>query len=264
MPQIVRDLLFISLISLPFYSWSIPSDREQPIEIEADHAQLDDQRGTAQYKGKAILTQGTLRIEGDRITFYSDDDKQLTKAVAQGKRVRYQQIQKIGEDPVRAEALQMEFHANTQKIILLGNAHVWQNEGEFMGQRIEYDVNKNIVNVSDRISPTDKPKKGERVHIILQPTSDTKNVTKPIAKKPATTQATTGSTTEDQRYPTAMTITDLNIRTGPDTHYNKLGTLASGTQVLILTTQKTWVQVRGKINEEPVIGWVSRQYLQLQ
>ncbi len=120
MPRLVSKLLFILLISLPLYTWALPSDREQPIEIEADHAQLDDEQGITQYKGKAILTQGTLRIEGDIITFYYDDNKQLTKAVAQGKRASYEQIQKAGEAPIRAKAYAMEYHAQAQKIYLIG------------------------------------------------------------------------------------------------------------------------------------------------
>ena len=73
------------LFWLPISAWALPSDRDQPINIEADHAQMDDASGVAQYKGDAILTQGTLRIEGDVITFYYDENKQLKKAVAEGK-----------------------------------------------------------------------------------------------------------------------------------------------------------------------------------
>jgi lipopolysaccharide export system protein LptA len=76
---------------------------------------LDDKSGITQYKGNAILTQGTLKITGDVITFYYDQNKQITKAIAQGNFSTYQQVQKPGEEPVRARALQMEYHAGSQK-----------------------------------------------------------------------------------------------------------------------------------------------------
>jgi lipopolysaccharide export system protein LptA len=253
---------------LPLFSWALSSDRDQPIEIEADHAQLDDQQGITQYKGKAILTQGTLRIEGDIITFYYDDNKQLTKAVAQGKRATYEQIQKAGEAPIRAKAYTMEYHAQAQKIYLIGKAHVWQKGSEFSGERIEYDIDKNIVNASGRTNHTEQPKKGERIHIIIQPPGRSKKPSTTIVKpKPIVSPVpidTSKSEPKDGSYPTAVTTTNLNVRTGPGTQYNKLGVLYSGVELFILTEQKDWVQVRGVINDQVVIGWVHRRYIQLK
>ena len=268
MPRLVSKLLFILLISLPFYTWALPSDRDQPIEIEADHAQLDDQQGITQYKGKAILTQGTLRIEGDIITFYYDNNKQIVKMIAQGKRASYQQIQKPGEAPIRAKAYQMEYYAGSQKIYLIGKGHVWQNGSEFSGERIEYDIEKNIVNVSGRANQSEQPKKGERIHIIIQPPGRTKKPTTTIVKPKPVPKPNASNSTEpaekDDSYPTAMTITNLNIRTGPGTQYNKLGVIYNGTSLFVLTEQKDWVQIRTVINDQPVIGWVNRRYIQLK
>ena len=139
MRHLQTKLLILLIAFMPSLSWALPSDRDKPIEIEADHAQMDDSEGITQYKGKAILTQGTLRIEGDIITFYYDENKQLSKAVAQGNLATYKQVQKLGEVPVRARALQMEYHAKSQKIYLLGKGHVWQAGDEFTGNKIEYD-----------------------------------------------------------------------------------------------------------------------------
>ncbi|PHS33019.1 MAG: lipopolysaccharide transport periplasmic protein LptA [Methylophaga sp.] len=268
MLRLVSKLLFISLISVPFYALALSSDREQPIEIEADHAQLDDEQGITQYKGKAILTQGTLRIEGDIITFYYDDDKQLTKAVAQGKRATYEQIQKAGEAPIRAKAYTMEYHARTQKIYLIGKGHVWQNGSEFSGERIEYDIDKNIVNASGRTNHAEQPKKGERIHIIIQPPGRSKKSSTTIVKpKPVTATAPTETAKTESKndsYPTAITTANLNVRTGPSTQYNKLGVLNAGSELFILTEQQDWVQVRGIISDQVVIGWVHRRYIQLK
>ena len=271
MRQQYSKWLLTLLLLVPALTWALPSDREKPIDIEADHAQLDDEKGVTQYKGTAILTQGTLKIEGDIITFYYDEDKQLTKAVAQGKLAKYQQIQKPGEAPVRAKALQMEYHAKSQKIYLLGKGHVWQNGDEFSGDRIEYDITRNVVNASSKpVKEGTKPRKGERIHIIIQPPGSKKKA-KPTATepkteaKPATATATPSAEVkqEDDSYPTALTTTNLNVRTGPGTHYNKLGIFNAAADVIVLTEQKDWLQVRGMIDGQVIIGWVSRRYIQL-
>lgn len=266
--------LFAVVMLMPALAWALPSDREKPINIEADHAELDDQEGVTQYKGDAILTQGTLRIEGDIITFYYDQNKRLTKAVATGKLAHYQQIHKPGEKPVKAQALKMEYYAERQKIYLTGQGHVWQNGDEFTGNYIEYDIARNVVSANSKPLTVEgeKQKKG-RVHVIIQPqavrapspaTDKAPETTSPAPKanEESATENKPEAKTEPKPYPTAMTTTYLNVRTGPGTEYQKLGTFPQNMEVIVLTRQPDWAQVRGTIDGEPVIGWVNSRYLQ--
>ncbi|GAB4291792.1 MAG: hypothetical protein Kow0083_04800 [Methylophaga sp.] len=274
--------LFAIAMLLPGMAMALPSDREKPINIEADHAQLDDREGVTQYKGDAILTQGTLRIEGDIITFYYDENKQLTKAVAEGKRATYQQVHKPGEKPVRAKALKMEYYAERQKIYLIGDGYVWQNGDEFTGNYIEYDIAQNVVSANSKPVTVDgETRKKGRVHIIIQPQntrkpskpeekaqSDSKADTPPASVEPEAEDKKENSepeqpaTSEPKAYPTAMTTSRLNVRTGPGMQYQKLGTFDQYIEVIVLTRQPNWSQVRGVINGEVVIGWVNSRYLQ--
>ncbi|RKZ87667.1 MAG: lipopolysaccharide transport periplasmic protein LptA [Gammaproteobacteria bacterium] len=263
-------LIIVLLSLLPTLSWALPSDREQPIEIEADHAQIDDKQGITQYKGKAILTQGTLRIEGDIITFYYDENKQLSKAIAEGNLATYKQIQKPGEEPVRARALRMEYHAKAQKIYLIGKGHVWQANDEFSGNKIEYDIARNIVNANSAPVKVDgETHKGQRVHIIIQPPGSKKK-TSPKLESPKVAPASAVEPTPsetvplDDGYPSAIvTATRLNIRSGPGQQYDKLGSFIQGSKLIVLTEQKDWVQVRGMIGSQVIIGWIHRRYIQL-
>ncbi|MTI63377.1 lipopolysaccharide transport periplasmic protein LptA [Methylophaga sp.] len=272
------NLLAIAVL-MPAMALALPSDREKPISIEADHAQLDDREGVTQYKGDAILTQGTLRITGDIITFFYDDNKQLTKAVAEGKRATYQQVHNPGENPVKAKALKMEYYADRQKIYLIGDGYVQQNGDEFTGNYIEYDIARNVVSANSKPVTVDgETQKKGRVHIIIQP-QNTRKPSKPEEKAvPAQSEDTSAppesgagddkqtesqaTETEPKSYPTAMTTSRLNVRTGPGTQYQKLGTFAQSMEVIVLTRQTNWAQVRGTINGEVVIGWVNSRYLQ--
>lgn len=272
----MRLLINVStvLMLLPALAWALPSDREKPINIEADHAQLDDREGITQYKGDAILTQGTLRIDGDIITFFYDENKQLTKAVSEGNRAKYEQVHKPGEKPVKAQARRLEYYADRQKIYLIGDGHVWQNGDEFTGNYIEYDIAKNVVSANSKPVTVDgETQKKGRVHIIIQPqtkrssgSTETKPA-KPAAvtdkiETPKSENKTTAPTTPAKAYPTAMTTTSLNVRSGPGTQYQRLGTFPQDLEVIVLTRQPNWAQVRGTINGDVVIGWVNSRYLQ--
>jgi lipopolysaccharide export system protein LptA len=253
-------------IVLPSVAFALPSDREQPINIEADHAQLDDKEGVTQYKGKAILTQGTLRIEGDIITFYYDENKELTKAVAVGKLAKYKQIHKENDPPVRAKSVQMEYYAKTQKVHLLGQGEIWQEGDVLTGDRIVYDITDNVANVTSgpvKIGDKVEESKG-RVHIIIQPPSSRKKaapaivIPTPTQTKPVEPQP---SLNVPEGMSTAVTSTHLNMRTGPSTNYQKIGLLPPGTTVIVLTKQNSWTQVRGEIDGKTLIGWVNNRYL---
>jgi len=265
MHRLQTKLLIVLIAFLPSLSWALPSDSQQPIDIEADHAELDDANGITQYKGKAILTQGTLRIEGDIITFYYDENKQLTKAVAQGNLATYKQVQKPGEEPVRARALQMEYHAKSQKIYLLGQGHVWQAGDEFSGNKIEYDINKNVVNANSApVEVAGEKQESGRVHIIIQPPGSKKKATAPKVVPNTNIEPTPIDDKNTDQHPTASTTTTLNVRTGPGVQYNKIGAFSPNSDVIVLTEQKEWLQVRGEIGDQVVIGWVNRRYIEVK
>lgn len=59
-----------------------------------------------------------------------------------------------------------------------------------------------------------------------------------------------------------ITTSRLNVRTGPGTGYQRLGTLDQNLRVIVLSRQQGWAQVRGMLNGETVIGWVNDYYLE--
>ncbi|MGN8023773.1 SH3 domain-containing protein [Phyllobacterium sp. 22229] len=55
----------------------------------------------------------------------------------------------------------------------------------------------------------------------------------------------------------AYTTGNVNLRTGPATHYARVGTLAAGTRVNVLACQSNWC----RIGRQGIRGWVSANYL---
>lgn len=266
-------LLFSLVALLPATTWSLPSDSSKPINIEADHAQLNDSSGITQYKGNAVLTQGTLRIEGDIITFLYNDQKQLTKIVAQGKLAKYQQLHSLGEEPVNASAQKMEYHAAAEKIYLFGQGQIRQSADEFNGNRIEYDIKRNIVNAYAKLTVTgnETDEAEEQVHIIIDSNAQRANSSPKQEPAKSKQKQLTSQTkmilpikennAENTFYPTARTLTELNIRSGPGEQYPKLATFENNRDLVVLTQQNEWVQVRGKSNDQVVIGWVHGSFV---
>jgi len=261
---ILQNLLITVMALSPAVVFALESDSEQPINIEADHAQMDDKEGVAQYKGRAILTQGTLRIEGDILTFYFDENNEIKKATAQGVKgtlAKYQQVETVGEAPIRAKALRIEYYAADQKIHLLGQGYVWQNGDEIEGNSIKYDIVKNTVKVSSAAIVVDgEQQKQGRSRTTFYPagTKNTPSVPKTTPAIISTETVASDKTITD--YPQAVTTTELNIRTGPGTQYAQLALLNTGHNLRILTEQKEWLQVRCEVDGEVVIGWVFRRY----
>ena len=153
--------LWLLCLCLPLPAWALSSDREQPMHIESDRAELDERKGTSLYIGNVRVTQGTLVLTGDHMTVYQEGEH-LDRLVLLGKPATYRQRPDGKDEDMRAEALRMEYYTDPERIILIDEAVAWQGENSFRSDRIVYEVG------SDRVLGGD-PESGPRVHIILQP-----------------------------------------------------------------------------------------------
>ncbi len=192
----VRNCLFsIGFAVLASPCFALSTDSEQPIEIEADFAELDDESGTTVYVGNVVVIQGSIRMTGDRLRVNFTPEKDLKDAYLEGKLATFKQSPDKAED-VNGEALEIEYHAMDSMLFLIQKAKVTQGERLFQGHRINYDTKKSIITArSARAGEANKdeiPKAGsERVRIIIpakkKPASDASAA--PAAADPATPAA---------------------------------------------------------------------------
>jgi len=120
--------------------FALATDKDQPIFIEADQAEIDDERGVTIYRGDATITQGSLKINGNVVTIHFDANQDITKVVAKGRPAKFKQKPDGGKPNQNAEARVMEFHTNNDTIILLGDAISWQGENKISADRIVYNT----------------------------------------------------------------------------------------------------------------------------
>jgi lipopolysaccharide export system protein LptA len=157
--------LFFSLF-LTGGAWALSTDKDQPIEIEADTADLDDEKGIAIYRGNVVTTQGSVRMTGDIMTVYFTDDE-LDTLIMEGKPATYRQLPDNSEVYDEAEALRMEYYELKSLVILINKASFKQEGLSFSGNRIEYDTENSKVKAKGSVKQQNGA--GERVKIIIKP-----------------------------------------------------------------------------------------------
>jgi lipopolysaccharide export system protein LptA len=148
---------------IPATGWSLSSDRTQPMQIEADRAELNDDDGVSTYRGNVKVVQGTLVLTGDIMTVHNKGDD-VEKVIMEGQPATYKQRPDNKDQDVRARALRMEYFTSPERIILLRQAEVEQQGDRLASERIEYDVVNDKVNAGT-VTPNDN----DRVIITIQP-----------------------------------------------------------------------------------------------
>lgn len=163
---------------------ALSTDREQPIEIEADSAEADDAKRITIYKGDVVITQGTLRITGEHVTIRYDANGNFSELISlgvPGTPARFSQLPdgKVDQEEnyQRARASRMEYYKEKDAIVLLGNAVYGQGGDEVAADRIDYDSKNSRMLARTASADATKPPAGEaeprkgRVRITIQPKS---------------------------------------------------------------------------------------------
>jgi lipopolysaccharide export system protein LptA len=163
--QPVKHLLLGCAIWLLFPSLparALSSDRDEPINIEADSATLHEKSGNSTYRGNVHLRQGTLHLTGDTMTVEMRDDR-IEKIVLIGSPATYVQRPDNSDEDQHARAKRVEYYATDDRLILLDNARIWKSGNEeFSSDRIIFNLADNTVNAGGGSS-------SDRVRITLQP-----------------------------------------------------------------------------------------------
>jgi lipopolysaccharide export system protein LptA len=151
----------LALLSLaPASAVALPEDSQQPIQIDADAAELDENKNLATYHGNVQMRQGTMQVSADKMTIELRD-KTVVRITAEGNNAHYQQQLKADESMVSANARTITYYTQDERVSLVGDATLTQNNNQFSGATINYDIREGKV---------DAQAAGEgKVQMILQP-----------------------------------------------------------------------------------------------
>lgn len=125
---------------------ALESDRRQPVQLDADRAEMNNATGVGIYTGNVVLTQGTMKITADRMTVHTTPEGQVRRIIAEGKQATFRQLPEGQSEYVHARAPRMEYRMQEPASVdLTGGAVLTQGKNEFAGQVIHYDVSQDVV-----------------------------------------------------------------------------------------------------------------------
>ena len=122
----VDSIVYLLLLMLlPLHCWAMDSDRDQPINIEADQLEIREQENVSIYQGNVLLVQGSLRINSDRMVIHFNEDSELTLMEMTGNPAKFQQLDNA-QQQIRGEAEQIDYSDVDSLLILRRKASLDQ------------------------------------------------------------------------------------------------------------------------------------------
>ena len=141
----IKGTTFFALALTSMLSFALPDDRDQPIEIEADAAKQDQNKGITTYTGNVKMDQGSIRI------------------IATGSPAHFQQRPALNKEVIIARGNNLKYEVVKDKLTITENAQVEQDGSIVTGDIINYDIHLALVEAGSRESTN------SRVKMILQP-----------------------------------------------------------------------------------------------
>ena len=173
--RLVKTLPFLLSLSAALGSasaWALPTDRDQPIHIQSDDAQLDDKQGVATYKGNVIITQGSMKITGNTVTITRNATGDVDVFTAVGNLAYYEQKPAVDKPIVQAYGVTIQYFAAQDRIVLIDTAKVINDGNTSEGEKIVYDTVRQVVNAG-RANGSKITTPRPRIDMVIQPKKKT-------------------------------------------------------------------------------------------
>lgn len=158
----MRTLALLAAL-LPGIALALPDDAEQPIEVHAEEG-VANTAGVAVLKGSVRLQQGSLLVLADRMTIERDADNRVRVVVGEGNPATFEQRMEVDEAPVTARANNIVYRPADEWVEFSGDVFLFQDDDEFHGERIRWDIREGRIDAS-------APESGE-VKLILHPAKE--------------------------------------------------------------------------------------------
>lgn len=128
-------LLSWILLASPI-AWALSEDVEKPVNIEADTVTFDNDKGTADYEGNVIITQGSLKILADTVHIEAPDHE-ISTVTATGSPVKLNQEMDDGQI-IKGQGKKMTYDVKNKIMILTDDAKLEQGEDIISNNYIKY------------------------------------------------------------------------------------------------------------------------------
>ena len=192
MSALTRPLLALLVLSTPAYADK--TDRDQPINVEADRLTMDDLKKESVFEGNVTVTQGTLMLKADRVTV-KQDAKGFNYAFAYGKPAYFRQKREGYDEYIEGNAERLEYDGKADKMQMFTNAEVRKGTDEVKGDYISYDSVTEFYQVISGPSVASPTNPKGRVRGVFQPPP------KSASEQPSATGNASSKTSSDAPAP---------------------------------------------------------------
>jgi lipopolysaccharide export system protein LptA len=164
-------LLAIAL-ALPGVTLADKSDRDKPVNIEADRLTMDDLKKESVFEGHVTVSQGTLVLKADKVVVKQDAGG-FNYAFAYGKPAYFKQKREGFDEYIEGNAERLEYDGKGDRMQMFTNAEIHKGGDEVKGDYISYDAVTELYQVTGgpSVATTVNPK--GRVRATIQPPKKT-------------------------------------------------------------------------------------------
>ena len=149
-------LLWAALLLTSQMALAERSDRDKPVNIEAERMTYDDLRQVNIFEGKVVLTQGTLTILADRIVVRQDPEgfQHGSAEKGPGGFAYFRQKREGVDEVVQGWGDRIEYDAKGEKADMIGRARFLRGVDEVRGNTIRYDGRTEFYSVTGSAAGT--------------------------------------------------------------------------------------------------------------
>jgi len=143
------------------------TDREKPVNVEADRMLVDDAKKESVFEGNVVVTQGTLQLRGDRVIVRQDGEG-FSYGIAYGKPATFRQKREGYDEYIDGYADRLEYDGRKDLLQMFAAAKLTKGTDEVQGDYISYNAKTEFFQVLGRgkVDPTDP---NARVRAVIQP-----------------------------------------------------------------------------------------------
>lgn len=164
MHRVKATLLAWLLCASPIVG-ALSTDRNQPINIEADRLDVDESRHISTYDGNVTMRQGSLRIDADRIILHFNPRNELQWLEIEGTPARFTQLNDQ-QQPISGAARQIIYRQADSLMEMQGAAQVISDQDRIESETIELNTATNALKAGDA-------RGAGRVRMLIQPKTGT-------------------------------------------------------------------------------------------
>jgi len=148
-----------AFVSMPAFAAS--TDKEQPIEVEADSLEIRENDNISIYSGNVRLVQGSLNARSDKLVIHFDDDKNLVLMEMTGAPASFRQLDDENREMI-GQADKLDYYEPKSLLELKGNARFSNDRDLIEGSTISINTDNNNLQAAS-------PEADKRVRVVIQP-----------------------------------------------------------------------------------------------